>query len=80
MENFQFDQLIEDIYKNIGKEDLFERETVAVRRDILNRLNQAVSKSSTTIYMILMKLVGNGPIILIRIVRLSRNRFLLGAQ
>ena len=45
MENFQFDQLIEDIYKNIGKEDLFERETVAVRRDILNRLNQAVSKS-----------------------------------
>ena len=76
MENFQFDQLIEDIYKNIGKEDLFERETVAVRRDILNRLNQAVSKSSTTRSMILMKLVGNGPIILIRIVRLSRNRFL----
>ena len=51
MENFQFDQLIEDIYKTIGKEDPVYRETVAVRRDILNRLNQAVSftsKSSTT--------------------------------
>ena len=43
MENFQFDQLVEDIYKTIGKEDPFYRETVAVKRDLLNRLNQAVS-------------------------------------
>ena len=43
MEDFQFDQLIEDIYKTIGKEDPFYRETVAVKRDLLNRLNQAVS-------------------------------------
>merc|ERR1739838_1100348 len=42
MENFKFDQLIEDIYRTIGKEDPFDRETVAVRRDILNRLNQAI--------------------------------------
>ena len=43
MENFQFDQLVEEIYKTIGKEDPFYRETVAVKRDLLNQLNQAVS-------------------------------------
>ena len=47
MENCQFDQLIEDIYETIGKEETVAvSETVAFRRDILNRLNQAVSFTS----------------------------------
>ena len=43
MDGLQYDHLVEEIYKNVGKNDIETRQLVAVKRDILNRLNQSVS-------------------------------------
>ena len=43
MDGVQYDNIVEEIYRNVGKDDIETRELMAVKRDILNRLNQSVS-------------------------------------
>ena len=48
MDGLQYDHIAEEIYRNVGKNDIETRQLLAVKRDILNRLNQSVSIFSTT--------------------------------
>ena len=50
MDGVQYDNIVEEIYRNVGKDDIETRELMAVKRDILNRLNQSVSPHQSSLY------------------------------
>ena len=50
MDGVQYDNIVEEIYRNVGKDDIETRELMAVKRDILNRLNQSVSPHQSSSY------------------------------